>query len=112
MMMKPDSLFHNSSGFLFPISVLDDKVNPLVSDFISYIERPEFRQGIHVGNLTFTYLNATVQQAMLEEFMASKAQYVEELLNANIYKVIVAVGQFDLTVSYQGVNNFVNSLNW
>jgi len=38
--------------------------------------------------------------------------YFENLLSWSQYKILIAVGQFDLVVYAHGVNDFIRSVDW
>lgn len=112
MLQKPNSTFNEASGFTTVFTLLEDQLDVNGFLFANYVELPEFRQAIHVGNLTYTLVSQAIQQSMTEEFMASKSHHIEQLLRAQTYKVVVATGQLDLTVIHNGVESMLNDFIW
>ncbi|KAJ6635073.1 putative serine carboxypeptidase CPVL [Pseudolycoriella hygida] len=112
MLLNPSSIFNSGSGFTTALTLLEDQLDATSFYFVNYVELPEFRQALHVGNLTYTLVSEAIQQSMSEEFMASKSEHVEELLRAEKYKIIVATGQLDLTVTHTGMEKMLNGFVW
>lgn len=112
MLLNPGSTFNLASGFTTALTLLEDQMDSNNFHFANYVESPEFRQVIHVGNLTYTLVSTDIQNSMAEEFMASKSEHLEEILRVEKYKVIVAAGQLDLTVIHHGIEKMVNDLVW
>lgn len=112
MLGNPDSKFKNASGFSSAASVTEHQMDFNSFNFLFYVESPEFRQAVHVGNLTYNVLSTDIHDSVTEEFMASKSGHIEELLRAGKYKVIVVTGQMDLTVVHRGVEKMLDELVW
>lgn len=112
MLLNPGSTFYEASGFTTALTLLEDQLDPNNFLFANYVESPEFRRAIHVGNLTYTLVSEAIQQSMTEEFMASKSGHIEELLRAGKYKLIVATGQLDLTVIHSGIEKMLSHFVW
>lgn len=112
MLFNPGSTFNVASGFTSVLNLLEDQVDLSGFHFASYVELPEFRRGIHVGNLTYSLVSAAIQNSMSEDFMASKSEHIEEMLRAEKYRVIVATGQLDLTAIHNGIEKMLNNFVW
>lgn len=112
MLLNPDSTFYEASGFATALNLLEDQMDPNNFHFANYVELPQFRNAVHVGNLTYNLVSPAIQNSMAEEFMASKSKHIEELLRTGMYKVIVATGLFDLTAMHNGVQKMLNEFEW
>ncbi|XP_045763365.1 venom serine carboxypeptidase-like [Maniola jurtina] len=66
-----------------------------LQDFVPFITRPDVRESLHVGDLTFTFSNGTVHQKLLPDFLSTVSSKIEILLEN--YKILIYCGQLDLT---------------
>lgn len=112
MLLNPGSTFYKASGFENALNLLEDQMDFNRFHFVSYVELPNFRDAVHVGNRTYNIVSAAIQNSMAEEFMASKSNHIEEMLQTGKYKVIVATGLLDLTVIHNGVEKMLNEFDW
>ncbi|RZF34689.1 hypothetical protein LSTR_LSTR002771 [Laodelphax striatellus] len=94
------SHFRNLYNFLSPDS------KPLEDFFAVYLQTPEVRRALHVGDLEFTSIGK-VYVKMVPDFMNSVQPTVEEVINN--YRVLFYSGQMDIIVAYPlSVNLFEN----
>jgi vitellogenic carboxypeptidase-like protein len=90
-MLLEKSYFYNPYNFLY-------EEEPLVGgDLYSFVERPEVRLAIHVGDQEFSD-GSTVYQFMVDDFMNSVRPWLEELIEN--YRVLYYTGQMDIIVAY------------
>ncbi|GAB6024727.1 hypothetical protein CHUAL_009859 [Chamberlinius hualienensis] len=76
----------------------------------SFLQLPEVRKSIHVGNLTFNDGNTT-QYYLLNDICQSTKPWLETLLENN-FKILLYSGQVDVIVPYYISLNMIYTLNW
>lgn len=74
----------------------------------SYVQRPEVRKALHVGNTTFG--DNLVEFNLLNDIMRSVAPWISELLGS--YRVLFYSGQVDVIIPYTSSVNFIEKLNF
>lgn len=113
MLSSRGSSLNEATGFTSAFTLLKDKLDLNTTlTFANYAELPEFRQALHVGNLTYTLLSRPILTSIAEDIMTSKSHHIEQLLRAQKYKIIVATGQMDLTTVHKGVEKMINHFVW
>ena len=78
-------------------------------DFFNFVERPEVRLALHVGDQEFSDGNA-VYNAMLSDFVNSVLPWLEELIEN--YRVLYYSGQMDVIVAYPLSVGMYNTLEF
>nr|XP_019932295.2 venom serine carboxypeptidase-like [Aedes albopictus] len=111
-MYSSGSLFKNVSGFETYFNYLQTKPDPKDDYMVKFLELPETRRAIHVGNNTFHELDSEnkVEEHLKLDVMKSVVPYLEELLNS--YRVVIYNGQLDIIVAYPLTMNYVQKLNF
>lgn len=74
-------IFYTVSGFKTPYNYLkekEDNAGPFDSDFAEYVQLPEVRQALHVGDTEFKSIGP-VYWNLLGDFMKSGKPYLEEV---------------------------------
>lgn len=106
------SLFKNVSGFETYFNYLETKQDPSDDYMVKFLQQPEIRRAIHVGNNTFHDLDAEnkVEEHLKMDVMNSVAVYLEELLKT--YRVVIYNGQLDIIVAYPLTVNYLNKLHF
>ena len=69
------------------------------------------RRNIHVGNRTYND-GSTVEKHLVQDVMKSVKPWIEALLNAGRYRVMIYNGQMDIIIGWPLTESFVSSLNW
>jgi len=108
---SPTSSFSNATGFQVAFNVLQDKLNITMYEFVTLVQTPEFRNAIHVGNLSYDLVSVAVQTSMSQDFMTSVKSDIESILEAG-FPVFVVVGQLDISVTHLGLNTMISTLRW
>ena len=86
------------------------EVEPQVGgDFFNFVERPEVRLALHVGDQIFSG-GETVYQLMIPDFMNSVRPWLEELIEN--YRVLYYSGQMDIIVAYPLSVSMYNTLEF
>ncbi|PSN57995.1 hypothetical protein C0J52_08092 [Blattella germanica] len=102
------SVFYNLTGFTFCFNYL--KSNEEKYLFGTYVQLPNVRKAIHVGNMTF-HTGQRVGEILYEDDgMKSVKPWVEVLLEH--YRVLIYNGQLDIIVAYPLTLGFLNALEW
>lgn len=109
--IEEPTLFKNLTGFDNWYNYLYTQ-NPDDSEYYytEWIERPDVRKAIHVGNRTFISYNMIVVEYLKEDFTKSVAFIIADLLEH--YQVLLYSGQLDLIVPYRSTENYLLNLNW
>ncbi|KAF5282416.1 hypothetical protein FQR65_LT14310 [Abscondita terminalis] len=102
------TVFKNLTGFTNYYNILD--INDTATDNMrKYVDLPEFRAAIHVGNVTYDD-GKKVLDAMKEDFMQSIKPLLTELLDH--YKILFYNGQFDILIAYPLMMSFLHKLEF
>jgi len=86
------------------------EVEPQVGgDFFNFVDLPEVRLALHVGDQIFSG-GGTVYQLMIPDFMNSVRPWLEELIEN--YRVLYYSGQMDIIVAYPLSVGMYNTLEF
>ncbi|XP_065204846.1 venom serine carboxypeptidase-like [Planococcus citri] len=104
------SIFISESQFQSLYNVLNDRWtwNPS-KQYVSYVQTPEIRRALHVGDVEFTSLGV-VYYKMIPDFMSGVRSSLDMVLKH--YKVLFYSGQFDVICAYPLTVNFLNSVHF
>ncbi|XP_059058195.1 venom serine carboxypeptidase-like [Achroia grisella] len=72
-------------------NILKDAIN--VDQFISFVDRNEIKQAIHVGAIKFAFSNETVFEKLISDFLSNNTLEMETLLEN--YRILIYCGQLD-----------------
>ncbi|KAF8766514.1 putative serine carboxypeptidase CPVL like protein [Argiope bruennichi] len=103
------SLFTIFTGMNFYYNFLISETPKEFSYFQTYVEKPQFRNALHIGNLTFQN-GETVQKYLLMDVMKSVKPKVAVIMDH--YRVMMYNGQLDIIIPYPATLNFLKSVNW
>ncbi|XP_052896921.1 venom serine carboxypeptidase [Anopheles moucheti] len=106
------SLFKNASGFTTYFNYLQTVPDPADEYMGKFLQLPETRRAIHVGNNSFHDLDGEnkVEDHLMLDVMQSVVPYLNELLHA--YRVVIYNGQLDIIVAYPLTMNYVTKLSF
>lgn len=107
------SLFKNMTGFDTYFNYLHDRGDGGSDRALGeFIQCGTTRRAIHVGNNSFHDLEGDnkVEEFLMNDVMASVADYVSELLS--YYRVVVYNGQLDIIVAYPLTENYLHQLEF
>ncbi|XP_050074545.1 venom serine carboxypeptidase [Anopheles maculipalpis] len=106
------SLFKNASGFTTYFNYLETVPDPADEYMGKFLQLPETRRAIHVGNNSFHDLEGEnkVEDHLKLDVMQSVMPYLNELLHS--YRVVIYNGQLDIIVAYPLTMNYVTKLNF
>jgi vitellogenic carboxypeptidase-like protein len=93
------------------MNALVDKSKESELSFIDFVQTPEIRSALHVGNLSYDFESASVVEKFELDFMGSMKHLVQDLLNQNI-PILMITGQMDTTLPHRGVQNMISKLDW
>ncbi|KAF5282419.1 hypothetical protein FQR65_LT14313 [Abscondita terminalis] len=102
------TLFQNLTGFTNYYNILDTKFTIKIN-MRKYVDLPEFRAALHVGNVTYDD-GEKVLAAMIPDFMQSITPLLTELLDQ--YKILFYNGQFDILIAYPLMMNFLHKMEF
>ncbi|XP_015433612.1 PREDICTED: venom serine carboxypeptidase [Dufourea novaeangliae] len=104
------SLFRNLTGFDFYFNYLHTQ-DPSDSDSMAqWIQKPDVRKAIHVGNCTFNVEATKVEEHLKGDIMQSLAVLITDLTKH--YRVLIYNGQLDIIVAYPLTENYLRNLDW
>ncbi len=105
------SLFVTESKFESEYNALNDKWswNPLSEPYTTFVQTPEVRRALHVGDAEYTSLGV-VYYKMIPDFMTDVRSALETVLDN--YKVLFYNGQFDIICAYPLTVNMLNTLKF
>ncbi|GBL86659.1 putative serine carboxypeptidase CPVL [Araneus ventricosus] len=105
---NPNYLLH-FAGYNYAYNLLQTEEPEDHSYYAKYVELPEFRKAIHVGNLIFNEPDK-VRNYLVPDIMKSvKPELVTIMDN---YKVLIYNGQLDLTLPYVLMVDFLYKVEW
>ncbi|CAB0040177.1 unnamed protein product [Trichogramma brassicae] len=104
------SLFKNLTGFDFYFNYLHTKDSEASDRFATFVQRPDVRKAIHVGNCSFDTEAKKVETHLQEDITKSASFFVSDLLQH--YKVLIYNGQLDIIVAYPLTENYLQNLEW
>ncbi|KAK7574415.1 hypothetical protein V9T40_011606 [Parthenolecanium corni] len=78
--------------------------------YIQFLESPDTRKKIHVGNVTYYECSDKVYDDFDEDIPKTVVPWVEELIEH--YPIAFIGGQFDIIVAYPLVINAIKQLHW
>lgn len=107
---KSPSLFKNLTGFDFYFNYFHIKESNSSNYFAEWVQRPDVRKAIHVGNCSFNTEAKKVEEKLREDIMQSVTFFVSDLLQH--YKVLIYNGQLDIIVAYPLTVNYLLNLDW
>ncbi|KAB7495103.1 putative serine carboxypeptidase CPVL [Armadillidium nasatum] len=105
------SYFYNVTGLSNYYNFLLQEEPKDLNYWEKYINDPKRRKEIHVGNLTF-HDGKKVEAYLIEDVMKSVKPWIEEILKANNYKVLIYNGQLDIIIASPLTDNFINGLDF
>ncbi|XP_039764469.1 venom serine carboxypeptidase-like [Pararge aegeria] len=91
-----------------PYNILSNEMD-LGGWYVMFLQKPEVRRALHVGNSTFDNFGK-VYQNLVPDFMNSAKGWLEELLDH--YRVLMYNGHLDTVVAYHPSVNTYNSLSF
>jgi vitellogenic carboxypeptidase-like protein len=97
------------SDFSNVYNILYEEEPQVGGDFYNFVELPEVRLAIHVGDQTFSG-GGTVYQLMIPDFMNTLRPWLEEIIEN--YRVLYYSGQMDVIVAYPLSVGLYNTLEF
>jgi len=80
--------------------------------FIEWLKSPEARKLVHVGNIPYAVLNATVEYHLLDDWMRGVTEFLIPLLEEPSIKVMIYSGQNDVILGAPLTEQFLYGLDW
>ncbi|XP_063977154.1 venom serine carboxypeptidase-like [Diachasmimorpha longicaudata] len=104
------SLFENLTGFNFYFNYLKTHDSEEADWISEWIQMPDVRKAIHVGNCSFQFEANEVENHLKNDITRSEADKVAIL--AEHYRVLIYNGQLDIIVAYPLTENYLRNLKW
>lgn len=103
-------LFKNLTGLDYLFNYLDTRSSDGSESFDYWVQRPDVRKAIHVGNSTFSPDDKIVLLHLASDIPQSVAHLISELLQN--YRVLIYNGQLDIICAYPMAENVLRNLQW
>ncbi|GAU27179.1 hypothetical protein TSUD_107690 [Trifolium subterraneum] len=81
------------------------------SNMVTFLNMKTVREALGVGDLEFIFVNNTVNNAMLEDWMKNLEVGIPVLLEDGI-KLLVYAGEYDLICNWLGNSRWVDAMKW
>lgn len=104
-----NSFFKNATGFDFYFNYLETSAPKEFEYYPKYLDQPEIRKAIHVGNLTYND-GQKVEEHLMADMMQSVKPLIEDLVEK--YKVLIYNGQMDIIIAWPLTESFITSMKW
>lgn len=78
--------------------------------FIDWLNTPKAREAVHVGNVPYAVLNATVEKYLLDDWFVGVVDFLVPIMEN--YKVLVYSGQNDIILGPPLTEAFLRDLDW
>lgn len=108
---REGSYFHNVTGYASLANILRIDEPPELDYFRAYLERPQTRRVIHVGNVPFNSPATLVSQTLNGDIAQSVRPQMERLLNADL-RILFYNGNLNLVAPVPIMENMLRSLDW
>jgi len=89
---------------------LSPDATPLGGDFVAWLQTPQVREQIHVGDRGYAPLNITVEEHLKGDWMRGVVDMLVPVMEA--YKVLVCSGQNDVILGPPLTEQFLYNLTW
>ncbi|XP_046573544.1 probable serine carboxypeptidase CPVL [Haliotis rubra] len=90
--------FYNATGYIAHENILEVQGPADMNYYVSYVDLPEVRRAIHVGNVSYSEPSNLVFEKLYSDFLDSVRPWFVTLLNSGKYKVLLFNGQLDIIV--------------
>ncbi|XP_043283796.1 venom serine carboxypeptidase-like [Venturia canescens] len=104
------SLFKNLTGYNAAFNILEINDPVRLEAAFGWVERPEIRRALHVGNNSFVPFAEKVSNRLKNDVTQSQADLVAALLEH--YRVLIYTGHLDVVCCYSSVQNYLQKLSW
>lgn len=102
--------FRNLTGLDYIFNYLDTRSSDGSESFDYWVQRPDVRKALHVGNSTFNADDKVVLLHLASDIAQSVAHLFADLLKN--YRVLVYNGQLDIVCAYPMAENVLRNLEW
>jgi len=91
---------------LYPV----DPLGNLIGVLVSYLNRPDVKKSLNVGNHTFSFENLDTANALNADEQQSVLHLLPNLIAS--YRVLIYTGNVDMNCNLLGVEAYLNKMNW
>ena len=103
--------FGEKSGLTFVYNYLLQGQPDAFTYYPKFLNLPEVRKLIHVGNLKYEDVSTTVYANLKKDIPKTVKPWIETLLDSG-YEVMIYNGQVDVIIAYPQTEEFIGNLNW
>ncbi|XP_057329620.1 venom serine carboxypeptidase-like [Microplitis mediator] len=108
---NPPCLFKNLTGLNLPLNLVrNEDINDELDSMTEWLQRPDTKRALHVGNNSFNEFSSKVKNNLKHEFMKSQANKLAAVLSQ--YKVLLYNGQLDTFTPYSLIPGVIINLQW
>jgi len=104
--------FHNITGSNNYDNLMMTNNPPAESYYAKYLNQPEIRKAIHVGDTCFGCNSGTCEKHLMADFHVSLRPELERILSTAGMKVLVYSGQLDIIIASALTERFLPYLQW
>uniref|UniRef100_A0A023GNB7 Carboxypeptidase n=1 Tax=Amblyomma triste TaxID=251400 RepID=A0A023GNB7_AMBTT len=109
--LDKDTLFKNATGFDYYYNYLITEDPPGMYAYKQFVQRPEIRRALHVGQQGFSTSRTKVATYFAADIMRSAVPQFTVVLE-NGYKVLVYSGPLDICVPTTHTERFLSQVAW
>jgi len=104
--------FHNITGSNNYDNLMMTNNPPDESYYAKYLNQPEIRKAIHVGDTCFGCKAGVCEKHLMADFHVSLRPELERILNTSGMKVLVYSGQLDIIIASALTERFLPYMQW
>lgn len=109
-LISEPSLFKNFTGFDFYFNYLHTEDHNHTDYFSQWVQRPDVRKAIHVGNRNFGTDSEKIEKHLEADLPQSVAYLISNLLQH--YRISLHTGQLDIIVAYPLTREYLLNVDW
>eukprot|EP00927_Polykrikos_kofoidii_P068802 TRINITY_DN64144_c0_g1_i1.p1 TRINITY_DN64144_c0_g1~~TRINITY_DN64144_c0_g1_i1.p1 ORF type:complete len:498 (-),score=58.92 TRINITY_DN64144_c0_g1_i1:84-1577(-) len=104
--------FHNITGSNNYDNLMMTNNPPDETYYAKYLNQPEIRKAIHVGDSCFGCKSGTCEKHLMADFHVSLRPELERIMRKDGMKVLIYSGQLDIIIASQLTERFLPYLEW
>lgn len=106
-----NTFFENVTGMHYYYNLLHEAMPGDNVAYKTFVQRPELRRAVHVGNKTYHVSRRIVSSHMAEDLLRSAKPQFTVVVEAG-YKVLVYSGNLDLAMATTQTENYLSQVSW
>ncbi|XP_067649438.1 probable serine carboxypeptidase CPVL isoform X2 [Haliotis asinina] len=108
--MLGKGFFYHATGYVAHENILQVRNPANMTYFASYVDHPEVRRAIHVGDLSYTAFSKQVGRHLYTDILDTVRPWFVTLLNSGKYKILLFNGQLDIIVCAPATEAMLDSM--